>query len=162
MSFNKYIFEKFTTEIQSNVYDLIQKISEEHSIPIEKLQETYDTFFQTKLSEKPMNAETKTKKKTTTKKTINKKETPIEKRCIAKTKEGQCKGVKSSKGPDNHLCSLHNRSGTTNYGVIEINQIDGTQEEIPKKIKENMNDYSESIENEIDSILNSTTKLNFN
>jgi hypothetical protein len=46
MSFNKYIYEKFTTEIKSNVYDLIQKISEEYSIPIENLQQTYDTFFQ--------------------------------------------------------------------------------------------------------------------
>ncbi len=155
MSFNKYIFEKFTTEIQSNVYDLIQKISEEHSIPIEKLQETYDTFFQTKLSETPIKTSTSIKKKTTVKKAINKKETPIEKRCIAKTKEGQCKGVKSSKGPDNHLCSLHNRSGTTNYGTVERIE---KQEEIEKE--NNVSDVE--LDAELDSILKSTTKLNFN
>lgn len=150
MSFNKYIFEKFTTEIQSNVYDLIQKISEEHSIPIEKLQETYDTFFQTKLTEKPIE-KTNSKKKTTVKKVINRKEIPIEKRCIAKTKDGCCRGVKSSKGPDFELCSLHNRAGTKNYGVVENNEFE-------KEIIDEKN--NSDIENEIDSILNGTKKIN--
>jgi hypothetical protein len=152
MSFNKYIFEKFTTEIQSNVYDLIQKISEEHSIPIENLQETYDTFFQTKLTEKPVEKTTSKKKATVVKKTINRKETPVEKRCIAKTKDGCCKGVKSSKGPDFELCSLHNRSGTKNYGIVETNTETKPAEELENSDLE--------IENEIDQILNGTKKIN--
>jgi hypothetical protein len=156
MSFNKYIFEKFTTEIQSNVYDLIQKISEEHSIPIENLQQTYDTFFQTKLSETPVTKTTSKKKTTVVKKTINRKETPIEKRCIAKTKDGCCKGVKSSKGPDFDLCILHNRSGTKNYGVIEIASDTKPVEEISKE------EVKTESDNELDNILKSTKKLNFN
>ena len=110
MPFNKYMMEKFTDEIQTNVLELLNEISTEHNIPYEKLEHSLSKFFgDMTISEKKEN------KKKKVIKPKEKKEKSDEERCIALTKtKDRCKGTKCEIGDNPDLCHLHQSKGATN------------------------------------------------
>lgn len=111
MPFNKYMMEKFTDEIQTNVLELMNEISTEHNIPYEKLEHSLTKFFgDMTIGEKKEN-----KKKTNKSKPKEKKEKSDEERCVALTKtKDRCKGTKCKTGDNPDLCHLHQSKGATN------------------------------------------------
>jgi hypothetical protein len=108
MPFNKYMMEKFTDEIQTNVLELMNEISTEHNIPYEKLEQSLTKFFGDMTISKK-------KKKVTKTNTKEKKEKSDEERCVALTKtKDRCKGTKCKTGNNPDFCHLHQSKGATN------------------------------------------------
>jgi hypothetical protein len=124
--------EKFTTEIETNVCELLHEISQENNIPYEKLEMSMIKFFDNmKISIENKNPKTTTKNKT---KTTIKKEIETEKRCMAKTKDNsRCKASKTINLRENdneNLCATHNRLGIK-YGMFCENETFEKQELFP-------------------------------
>lgn len=134
MTFNKYLMEKFTTELVTNVCEFLHEISQENNIPYEKLEMSMIKFFDNKKISID-NKKQKTPKKT---KTTAKKEIENEKRCMAKTKDNcRCKASKSIKIGENdnpNLCATHNRLGIK-YGMFCENETFENTENTENKTK---------------------------
>ena len=124
MPFNKYMMEKFTNEIETNMLELINEISIEHNIPMEKLEQSLSKFFDNlSISEKNKKLNKKLSK------TKEKKEKLDEDRCTAltKTKE-RCKGSKCKTGDNPDLCHLHQSKGTI-YGIYNKSTLETIPED---------------------------------